>query len=98
MRALFIGGTGNISTSVSKLAVERGVTLYLLNRHKTRDSIPGCESVCCDIDDADGVSRFLEDQTFDCAVNWIGFSPQDVERDIALFKGKTGQYRECNVF
>ena len=32
MRVLFIGGTGNISTSVSRLAVERGIELYLLNR------------------------------------------------------------------
>ncbi len=32
MKALFIGGTGNISTSVSRLCIERGIDLYLLNR------------------------------------------------------------------
>ncbi len=32
MRALFIGGTGTISTAVSRLAVELGWELYLLNR------------------------------------------------------------------
>ncbi len=92
MKALFIGGTGNISTSVSKLAVERGVILHLLNRGKTLKGIDGCKTVCCDINDADGVRKLLDAHEFDCVVNWIAFSPADVERDIALFKGRTPQY------
>jgi nucleoside-diphosphate-sugar epimerase len=30
--------------------------------------------------------------TFDVVVNWIAFLPADIERDIALFSGKTRQY------
>ena len=36
MKVLFVGGTGNISTSVSRFAVERGIELYLLNRGQTQ--------------------------------------------------------------
>ncbi|HXX62807.1 MAG TPA: NAD-dependent dehydratase, partial [Bacteroidota bacterium] len=41
MKALFIGGTGNISTSVSRLCLERGVELSLLNRGKRASALPG---------------------------------------------------------
>ena len=92
MRILFIGGTGNISTSVSRRAVANGASLFLLNRGKTRAAIAGAESVVLDINDVARVSDFLKDRTFDCVVNWIGFTPSDVERDIALFSGRTQQY------
>ena len=36
MKILFIGGTGNISSTLSKLVVERGHELHLLNRGKSR--------------------------------------------------------------
>ena len=49
MKVLFIGGTGNISTAVSKLAVERGIELYLLNRGKRASALPGAKVLVCDI-------------------------------------------------
>ena len=35
MKVLFIGGTGIISSACSRLAVERGIDLFLLNRGET---------------------------------------------------------------
>ena len=32
------------------------------------------------------------DLTFDAVVNWIAFTPEDIKRDIELFKGNTKQY------
>ena len=32
MKVLFIGGTGNISTACSELALSSGIDLYILNR------------------------------------------------------------------
>jgi hypothetical protein len=55
MKALFIGGTGNISASVSKLAIERGVELYLLNRGQRDISIPGAKVIKADIGKPDEV-------------------------------------------
>jgi nucleoside-diphosphate-sugar epimerase len=92
MKALFIGGTGNISTSVSRLAIERGVELTLLNRGKTLAEIQGARTLKGDINDAVGMRSLLEGRAFDCVVNWIGFSPADVERDIEFFRGRTEQY------
>lgn len=91
MKVLFIGGTGNISTSVSRLAISRGIDLYLLNRGTRQITIPGAKSIIGDISDVK-TQQELAKHTWDCVVNWIAFTPDEAERDIALFMGKTKQY------
>ncbi len=41
MRVLFIGGTGFISTAVSRQAIAKGFELYLLNRGSRPADLPG---------------------------------------------------------
>jgi nucleoside-diphosphate-sugar epimerase len=91
MKVLFIGGTGNISTASSKLAVEKGIDLYHLNRGFTKFDIPKVKTILGDINKPNGLSE-LKKHHWDVVVNWIAFTPQDVERDIELFKGKTKHY------
>lgn len=90
MKVLFIGGTGNISTSVSKLAVAGGVDLYLLNRGN-RKPIPGTKFIQGDINTEETMA-ILKAEKWDVVVNWIAFLESDVIRDIDLFDGITGQY------
>jgi nucleoside-diphosphate-sugar epimerase len=92
MKLLFIGGTGNISVSVSRLAVQRGFDLYLLNRGRQPVTIDGAHALTADINQPDQVSAALSDHHFDAVVNWIAFHPNEVERDIALFRGRCKQY------
>jgi len=92
LKVLFIGGTGNISTSVSKLCVERGFDLYLLNRGKRGVKIRGAKRITCDISKASQVASALRNQSWDVVVDWIAFTVDQVERDINLFRGKTKQY------
>jgi len=93
MKVLFIGGTGVISSACSRLAVNRGIDLYLLNRGQTARPIPeGARILRGDIRDRASVERALGDTTFDVVVNWINFTPNHVEADIELFRGRTGQY------
>ncbi len=89
MKVLFIGGTGLISSAVSRLAVARGVDLYLLNRGLRGVEIPGVQTIIGDIRQPDAA---WAEQSFDVVVNWIAFTPADIERDLALFRGKVGQY------
>jgi nucleoside-diphosphate-sugar epimerase len=91
LKVLFIGGTGNISTSVSKLCIERGIDLYLLNRGTRNIEIPGASIISGDINSKE-TSKALKDHNWDAVVNWIAFVENDIERDIHLFKGKTKQY------
>ena len=92
MKVLFIGGTGNISTSVSRLCIEKGIDLYLLNRGKRTVSIDGAKVITGDIKNIDEVSKLLNGHEWDVVVNWIAFTGEDVERDFKLFEGKTKQY------
>jgi nucleoside-diphosphate-sugar epimerase len=92
MRILFIGGTGNISAAVSRLVISRGSKLHLLNRGKHGISIPGAGVITADINRPEELSARLKDQSWDAVVDWIAFKQQDVERDIALFQGRTRQY------
>jgi nucleoside-diphosphate-sugar epimerase len=92
MKVLFIGGTGNISTSVSRLCIEQGIDLYLLNRGTRDVKIDGAKIITCDISNPEQVKQCLEKHSWDVVVNWIAFLEKDVERDINLFRGKTGQY------
>lgn len=93
-RALFIGGTGTISTAiVKKLASDPVWEVWVLNRGNRSDVIPeGVHTVTADINDEDAVSEKLGDLTFDCVCEFIGFTVSQVERDYRLFKGRTKQY------
>lgn len=69
MKALFIGGTGTISSAVSELAVKRGIDLYLLNRGNHNEFMPqGAKSIIGDIRDKEGISKILKDYKFDVVV------------------------------
>ena len=91
MKVLFIGGTGNISSPSSRLAVEKGMDLYLLNRGKSKAVIKGAKTIIGDINKPENLTE-LKTHQWDVVVNWIAFTPEDIARDIALFKGKTKQY------
>ena len=92
MRVLFIGGTGIISTAVSRLAVARGVDLWLCNRGEHPVAIAGARHVRANINDAAAVRAALGDEHFDAVVDWVAFEPSHVERDMALFAKRTKQY------
>ena len=93
MKALFIGGTGTISTAVSALAVEKGIELTLLNRGTHLQEVPkGARVLRGDTRDEAAVASLLKDETFDVVSNFINFVPEQIERDIRLFSGKTRQY------
>lgn len=93
MKVLFIGGTGIISSACAPLAVEKGFDLYLLNRGQTSRPVPeGAHVLNGDIRDKTSVKKVLSNMEFDVVVNWIAFTPEHVETDLELFKGKTGQY------
>jgi nucleoside-diphosphate-sugar epimerase len=93
MRVLFIGGTGVISSGVSPLAVEKGMDLYLLNRGHSREFVPpGAKQIIADVRDPAAVRMSLQGLSFDAVVDWLVFTPEQVEADIALFSGRTSHY------
>lgn len=93
MKVLFIGGTGVISSACAALAVERGIDLYLLNRGQSARPVPaGAHRLTGDIRDRESARQALDTLTFDVVVDWIAYTPEHIEADLALFRGRTGQY------
>ena len=93
MKILIIGGTGTISSAITRLLAASGHDLWLLNRGTRKDEVPtNVKQVIVDIDNEDEVLRQLGDEQFDSVCEFIGFVPEQVERDIRLFRGRTRQY------
>jgi nucleoside-diphosphate-sugar epimerase len=93
MRVLFIGGTGIISTACSQLAAQRGIDLTLGTRGRRAAPLPeGVKTLTLDMDDAAGAAQALAGARFDVVVDWIAFTAAQIERDLTLFRGRTGQY------
>lgn len=93
MRILIIGGTGTISSAITRQLAASGQELWLLNRGTRKSEVPaGVKQIIADISDEEEVLRQLGDMQFDAVCEFIGFLPTQVERDIRLFKGRTRQY------
>ncbi|MDX2443360.1 MAG: NAD-dependent epimerase/dehydratase family protein, partial [Bacteroidales bacterium] len=92
MKVFFIGGTGIISSAVSRLAVERGIELYHFNRGKSHREIEGVKTIQGDMRNIEETKTKLKDYSFDVVVNWISFTPDQVLADIEIFNGMTKQY------
>jgi nucleoside-diphosphate-sugar epimerase len=95
MKILMIGGTGIISSACSDLILARGMELTILNRSiSTKFPIPtGARHIVGDIH-ADGarLAELLRGERFDAVVDWVAFTPEDIEHSIRLFSGITGQF------
>ena len=93
MRILIIGGTGTISSAITRQLAASGQDLWLLNRGTRKQEVPaGVKQIVADISNEEEVKRLLGDMQFDAVCEFIGFVPEQVERDIRLFKGRTRQY------
>ncbi len=93
MKVLFIGGTGTISTAITRALVKRGDDVYLLNRGNNNGEFEGkITNIKADVNDEADVAKKLEGMTFDTVCDFIGFVPEQVERDYRLFKEKCRQY------
>jgi nucleoside-diphosphate-sugar epimerase len=94
LKVLFIGGTGVISSACARVAVEHGIDLFVLNRGRSTDRpLPsGVTTLRADAREPRSVRQEIKDLDFDAVVNWVAFTPDQVQTDIELFSGRTGQY------
>lgn len=94
MKVLFIGGTANLSSACTEIAINKGIEIYYLNRglaQKTQ-STKEVKTIIADIHDTKKVAESLKETTFDSVVDFIAYEPTDILNDIQLFKNKTHQY------
>jgi len=104
MKALFIGGTGTISSAISRQVLDLGWELFLLNRGNRNKEIsaegkPGkLVEINCDIrtDSVETIHRKIKSatggQNFDVVADFIAFTPEHVEKDFSIFEYLCRQY------
>lgn len=99
MKLLVIGGTGVISTPITRLLVERGDHVTLFNRGQT--SSPLAQHIRVIAGDRREHARFAERVsalgTFDCVVDMFSFTAADAESSIRALSGRTAQYIFCST-
>src|ERR1700722_12731016 len=95
LKVLFIGGTGVISSACGREAVaSRDIELYVLNRGKSATwGVPdGVRELRGDARDPASVRKAVDGLDFDSVVDFVAFTPDHVQADLDLFRGRTGQY------
>jgi nucleoside-diphosphate-sugar epimerase len=103
MKVLFIGGTGTISSAITRLAPQKGWDLYLLNRGNRNCEFQSGNftQVECDIrsEDASDIRSKLEKilaavnaKQFDVVADFIVFTPGNIEKDFSIFNGLCRQF------
>ena len=90
MKALFIGGTGVISTAISQKLIAEGHELWLINRGS--HAMDGARTITADINNETYIAEQIANEKFDVVADFIAFRPEQLERDYRLFKGKTRQF------
>ena len=94
-KVLIIGGTGTISTPITKfLSEDSDVDLYVLNRGSRKDELPEkVHRLTADIrKDSEQIKEMIKDLYFDSIINFLVMDKNDAKMNIDLFKGKTNQF------
>jgi nucleoside-diphosphate-sugar epimerase len=91
-RVLFIGGTGQISLPCVELALAGGHEVAVFNRGQREEALPaGVESILGDMKDPESY-RQLGQRDWDVVAQFMVFTPEQMQQDIDVFTGHTGQY------
>lgn len=99
MRVLIIGGTGNISTAIAAQLIGRGDQVVLYNRGQIRPQFEGDYQVITG--DRTDHPRFEEQLRqagiFDCAIDMIGYEPEDAQSAVRALRGRVGRLVFCST-
>jgi nucleoside-diphosphate-sugar epimerase len=99
MKVLIVGGTGLISTGITRQLVARGDEVTIYTRGQREGQIPAqVRRMVGDRNDAAAFEGQMTDaDPFDAVIDMICFTPQHAESAIRAFAGRTGQYIFCST-
>ena len=102
MNVLLIGGTGVLSSAVTKEALLQGVNVTMINRGLHSQSLPeNVEIIKTDKKNYDYIKRMLQGRTFDAVIDFLCLSDKDTVDSFNLYKNFTKQYffiSSCAVY
>jgi nucleoside-diphosphate-sugar epimerase len=94
LQVLFVGGTGTISASCARSAVDRGMDVTVFNRARSelRPLPPEVAHLTGDVREPSSLATAIGGRYFDVVVNFLCYSADDARRAVETFRGRTGHY------
>ncbi|ESP86956.1 NAD-dependent epimerase/dehydratase family protein [Candidatus Halobonum tyrrellensis] len=98
MHVFIIGGTGLISTGITRQLVDAGHEVTVFTRGETDAAIPeSVDRVTGDRTDDGALAEATDGLDVDCVVDMVAFDPAEVERAVDAFAGEVDQYVFCST-
>ena len=99
MKYLIIGGTGLISTPITKILVENGEYVTLFNRGTRTKNLPkNVKTITGDRTDFNSFeNQMAEAGKFDFVIDMVCYRPEEAESCIRAFKGQIEQLVFCST-
>ncbi len=101
-RILFLGGAGMIGTAAAREAAAQGAEVTIVTRTEPRRPVAdGVRQLRGDVRDPEQLGSLVGGEQWDAVVNWVGFTPSDLDGHVDLFRDTTSQYvfiSTCSVF
>lgn len=100
MKLLLIGGTGNISSAITRALQTQGHDLTLFKKSPARPEWlqPEVRVLSGDRRDYTAFERHLRGLgPWDCVLDMIAFEPEDAQCDVRVFAGRTRQLVFCST-
>lgn len=92
-KVLIIGGTGVLSTAVTKEALRQQVEVTMINRGRRRNKIPsGVKLIVSDKDDHPLIEQKLKGQHFDAVIDFLCYNENELESSFLFYADYTKQY------
>lgn len=100
MNLLIIGGTGVLSSAVTTEAINKGISVTMINRG--RRSLPDkVELIKADKDDFVTIESKLQERSFDAVIDFLCLTQEQTRKSVAFYQKYTKQYifiSSCAVY
>ena len=98
MNVLIIGGTGLISTAITRQADAAGHDVTVFTRGETEAELPdSVDHIRGDRTDREALERARDNCSLGCVIDMVGFDPGTVKTAIDVFAGHVDQYVFCST-
>lgn len=93
MKLLVIGGTGVLSSAVVAEALKNNIEVTVINRGRSgRQSPEDVHQIIADYRDTDYMQTILKDLHFDAVIDFICYTPAQIEYSVNLLHSISNQY------
>jgi nucleoside-diphosphate-sugar epimerase len=98
LNALIVGGTGLISTGITKHLLARGAQVAMYNRGRRENTLPrGVRQIRGDRADVTAFVHAFESERFDVVFDMISFTPEQAQASVRAFRGRCEQFVFCST-